>query len=168
MLSSGGMQDQRSRPLLCFQMSASQRFQLLHSATSAAGRSAQDSMKMVLCNTWTSTPVASIYSKRKSTLPSSRDACWSANLRPTCCWRLSSSSSENAGKRKPRTLPSMTQNCWRTPASSRVSSGTGRYCCSDLSMKSQVRKHSTTWASASMTKFFFALSMFTSDSNSMA
>ena len=88
MLSSGGMQDQRSRPLLCFQMSASQRFQLLHSATSTAGRSAQDSMNMVLCSTWTSTPVSSIYSKRRSTLPSSRDSCWSANLRPTCCWRF--------------------------------------------------------------------------------
>src|SRR5215510_11178104 len=37
MLSSGGMQDQRRRPSLCFQMSASQRFQLLQSATSTAG-----------------------------------------------------------------------------------------------------------------------------------
>ena len=131
MLNVGARHDQRNRPSDCAQMSASHRFQLPHSATSTGARSVTRSMNMVLCSTCTSTPVASMCSSRSPTSLNSRAPLESANLRPTRCWRRRISSSENNGKRLPRTLPSTSQNCSVTPASSGADSGTGRYCRSE-------------------------------------
>ena len=133
MLSVGARHDHRSRPSDWDQMSASHRFQLPHSATSTGARSVTCVMNMVLCSTCTSTPVSSMCSSRSPTFPSSMDSSASANLRPTCRSRWRNASSENAGKRKPFTLPSTTQNCCLTPDSSGDASGTGRYCFSDPS-----------------------------------
>ena len=70
-------------------------------------------------------------SSRSPTLPSSVDSLGSANLRPTTLWSRASSSSENAGSRNPRTLPSTSQNCSEVPFFSGEANCTGRYRLSE-------------------------------------
>src|SRR5215208_2441429 len=149
MLSSGSTQDQRRRPLPWRQMSASQRFQLLQSAISAATLSVTCSMNIVLCSTWTSTPIWSMCCRRSATLVISLASFGVVMVRPASCESPSSCAVVYAGKRKPRTLPSISQYC--SGVSPWTSSGTGRYLRSSGSRYSQVWADSTTCASASTT-----------------
>src|SRR5207249_1067849 len=71
----GTTQDQRRRPWPCFHTSASQRFQLRHSAASVSGHCATCSIQRVLWSTCTSMPSSSKCCTRSATSSSSRASC---------------------------------------------------------------------------------------------
>src|SRR5581483_1465441 len=109
-------------------------------------------MKIVLCSTCTSTPISSMCCSRSATFVISLASCGVVIVRPASRDSPSSCSLEYAGKRKPRTLPSMSQYCSRV--SPGTSTGCGRYFASAGSMYSHVAAVSTTCASASITIVF--------------
>ena len=152
MLIKGGTAHQRKRPSPSRHISATHRFQLLHSASSTSGRSVAGTVHNVWIITWTSMPKRSMWRSRRSTSSPSRAPMGVTTSRPSCFDRSAISSSVSVGNRNPRAWPLMIHHC--VCGSVGCAAKTGRYFSSSGSMNCQVRSVSTTCESESMTRYF--------------
>ena len=106
MLINGSTEHHRRRPSARSHMSATQRFQLLHSASSTSGRSVVGTVHSVWNSTWVSMPRRSMCRSRRST-SSSREPMGVTRSRPCSRDRSAISSSVRVMNRKPRACPLM-------------------------------------------------------------